>query len=187
MANRNVAVPVTGEFRDPNSFVYLDNNWNAFLEHWNHPKTTLNEALGLLHGIIETFAGCEEYFKNRAEEDVRETCVRFLMHYAGTWVRYDAEGQIQRKAYKVLTQKFIGTHHASYLSKPASLNLLLDVLDFYFEFLPDSNPDERSLEKFLQKAYKIEVLSQNPFIKAKLDNLANALFRSRFAGKELAS
>ena len=182
MSAGKVMVPLNTEFRDPNTFKYLGELWADFLSRWNDSKITLSEAKGLLHEVANRMWWANEACtKNRIGEDSRETCVRFLIHYAGIEVRFDDEGQIQEKAYKTLTRQVL---RSSYIIEQAPKELLMDLLDFYTEHLPKSQPDERYVENFI-KNIKRKNIRRSAFVWQKLERLANALFKSRFALQEL--
>lgn len=181
MSKEKAAVPLNTEFRDPKTFKHLDALWSDFISRWNDSSVTLCEAKGLLHEVANRMWWANEACtKDRIGEDSRETCIRFLMHYAGIEVRYDDEGQIQEKAYKVLTRQVL---RSCYLVKHASKELLMDVLDFYTEHLPKSQPDERYVENFIKDVKRKNICST--FVWQRLERLANALFKSRFAIQEL--
>ncbi len=177
MSVEKVTVPLNTDFRGPNSFTCLGELWSDFLSRWNDPKITLSEAKGLLREVANRMWWTNEACtKDRIGEDSRETCARFLMHYAAIKVRFDDEGQIQEKAYKTLTRQVL---RSSYIIEQAPKELLMDVLDFYTENLPKSQSDERCVENFVKDIKRKNIHST--FVWQRLERLANALSKSRFA------
>lgn len=188
MASKNITVPVMqkNDYRAPDSFVYyVGHPWTNFLKRWNDPDITTAEAKGLLHEVAYRIQGTESYI-NTIGEDHRETCVRFLLHYAGHPFRYDNEWQIIEKARQVLVYKVLDH---DYIEDEASNELIIDILTHLTECMKKDNgfyeqePYRRKIEIFLRKMD--EQRGKNHKINELVSELITKLFRSKRAYKEL--
>jgi len=171
------------DYREPDSFIYgMDSKWDEFLARWNDPNITSDEAMGLLHIVTDRLYWADTA-PERIGEDSRETCVRFLLYYAGHPYKYDREWQIIEKARKVLINKVLNTR---YMREEASDELVIDVLTYFIknitECIKDDNtfyntePYRKKIEAFLKMVYKIK--SKN-----KIDELVRKLISLLFGSK----
>ena len=174
MEAKVVVVPVMQkhEYRDPKTFKhnYID-HWREFLERWNDPDVTIDEAKGLLHGVTRMLGYVEEW-PERIGEDPRETCVRFLLHYADHPYRSDNEWQIVEKAQQVLLSKVIDT---AYVEKTPTDKLLLAILYSLWSSAESAllwrQPAQRKLASFLKKV----AVRKDPEMQMCVNNLRNRL------------
>lgn len=155
MATPTAAVPVmrANDYRKPDSFVhFMGNRWSDFLKRWNDPNITTDEAKGLLHTVANRLWWANN-MREHGKEDSRETCVRFLLHYASQPYRYDNEWQIIEKARKALIHQVLDT---PYTRDTAPTALLEDILTYLVGGLAkDRNfytnePHRRKIEAFLR-------------------------------------
>ncbi len=174
------------DYRKPDSFVYdMGSEWKDFLARWNDPNITNDEAKGLLHTVTERLWWADAAPKNIGE-DSRETCVRFLLHYAGHPYQYDREWQIIEKARKVLINKVLS---AGYIKDRASDELVIDILTYFVKnitkCIKDDNtfyndePQRRKIEAFLKIVYETRR-------KHKIDELVQKIISLLFGGKKRA-
>lgn len=194
MGTRTTAVPAVEpkDCREPKSFVGLYGSlWSDFLERWNDPKITIPEAKGLLH-IVADRLWWADTAPRHIGEDSRETCVRFLLHYASCPYKSDHEWQVIKKARQVLIDKVLDT---TYVQNEATDDLVRDVLDYFLldeavgvvgggdKRIPQHafGGGQRKLEDFLRM---INETREDPGIRRRVDRLVAILFRSKNAVKE---
>lgn len=172
------------DYRDPGSFIYdMGSKWDGFLARWNDPNITDAEAKGLLHTVTKRL-GWVNAAVERSDEDSRETCVRFLLHYAGQPCQYDREWQIIEKARKVLINKVLDTR---YIREEASDELVIDILAYFEKNITEcikkdntfyeAQPQRRKIEDFLKMVYEIRP-------KYKIEKRVLKLVSFLFSGKD---
>ena len=169
-------------YRKPNSFIWnMGKKWDDFLRRWNDPNITNAEAKGLLHTVASRLWWTDYGIKNIGE-DSRETCVRFLLHYANHTTIYDHEWQIIEKARQVLIRKTLKT---TYMKKKAPDKLIADILahlikynkeDLCDEDRPyyDFEPEQRKTIDFLKM---VDETRNSPKINDLVGKLIVILFR----------
>lgn len=176
MAKAKVVVMKVGDLRKPNSFTDYGSKWDDFLERWNDPNLTRDEAKGLLHTVADRLWWCKEA-PERHGEDSRETCVRFLLHYADCPYRFDCEWQIVKKARQVLIFKVLNT---PYIREQASDKLVMDILAHLVKHIQTDYGREdsyrRQIENFLRK---INEARDNRKIRELVDKIVTILFRTK--------
>lgn len=187
MATKKVATVVmqTKDYRKPDSFIYwVGDKWNDFLKRWNDPNITSDEARGLLHTVANRLWWADTA-PEHIGEDSRETCVRFLLHYADQPSRFDHEWQIIEKARRVLIHKVLDT---TYMRKEATEELVITILSHLIKCIEndknfyDQEPYRRKIEAFLQM---VDETRNNNEINNLVSTLVTLLFRSKHARKEL--
>ena len=156
MAKSKVVVPKMGAFdyRSPNSFIHFYGNlWSDFLKRWEDKNISTDEAKGLLDGVADRLNGWAYPYPENLGEDNRETCVRFLLHYATHPYRHDDEWQIVEKARKVIIGKAL---LSGYINDMASDELVQDILAYFDnnkkELLNLDVLERKKFEEFLRRA-----------------------------------
>jgi len=171
------------DYRKPDSFIYdMGSTWNDFLARWNDPNITTDEAKGLLHTVADRLWWADAA-PERIGEDSRETCVRFLLYYAGHPYKYDREWQIIEKARKVLINKVLNTR---YIREEAPDELVIDILAYFVKDMEkcieedntfyNHEPQRRKIEAFLKMVYRTRR-------KNKIDKLVQKSISLLFGGK----
>ena len=186
MSKKTIDVPRMEEsdYRDPGSFTdFVGDRWNDFLQRWNDQNISTDEAKGLLHTVADRLGWANEAFADpeRIGEDSRETCVRFLLHYASYPFQYDDEWRIVEKARQVLIHKVLNT---TYMNE-ADNELLKDVLKYFVadikERLPSREPSCRKFEEFLRS---VDKRRKNSELRELVAQLVTALFRNKNSSRE---
>lgn len=186
MGSQRPKVPVMGEkdYRKPGTFVCLHDYWDTFLRRWNDENITRDEAKGLLHVVAERL-DCDSEYPKHLGEDSRETCVRFLLHYAELPYRYDDEWQVIEKARKVLVRRVL---LSAYMENGAPRDLVRDVLLHLMEQVKRKEPpytqakDRRIISAFAKRAFG----NGRSDLRGKLaEALVITLFHSDAAAREL--
>jgi hypothetical protein len=187
MATQKVVTVVmqTENYRKPDSFIYFaGDKWEDFLKRWNDPDITNDEAKGLLHAIADRLWWADTA-PERIGEDSRETCVRFLLHYADQTFPFDNAWQIVEKARQVLIHKVLDT---TYIRNAASDELVEDILTHLIGCITkdknfyDQEPYRRKIEAFLRI---VDGTRNGRKIRELVNTLITILFRSKHAYKEL--
>ncbi len=172
------------DYRKPNSFIHnTGNEWKDFLVRWNDPNITNDEAKGLLHTVAVRLSWADTA-PERIGEDSRETCVRFLLHYADQPYQFDREWQIIEKARKVLINNVLDTR---YIREEASDELVIDILAYFVKDITkcieedntfyNHEPQRRKIEASLKMVYGIRP-------KYKIEKLVLKLVSLLFSGKD---
>lgn len=164
------------EYREPDSFVYnYGDLWSDFLRRWGDKNITTDEAIGLLHSVADRLWWADTA-PERIGEDSRETCIRFLLHYAKCPVKFDSESQIVEKARQVLIHKVLDSQ---YVEREASNELVRDILLYFVadikNRLPKKEPAKRKFEEFLRNVDQRRDVN----IKNRVEQLVTALFRAK--------
>ncbi|MDA2922480.1 hypothetical protein MYX07_04420 [Patescibacteria group bacterium AH-259-L07] len=177
-----VVVMQDEDYREPSSFIYdMGSEWDDFLKRWNDPNITTDEAKGLLHTVADRLWWADTAPQNIGE-DSRETCVRFLLHYANHTIQYDNEGQIIHKARQVLITKTLKTR---YMREEATDGLVVDILTHFIKYSKDDlcaddrpyydfEPYQRKTIDFLKM---VDEARNSPEINDLVDKLIVILFR----------